>query len=296
MTMWRKFFFLFSFLVSVLGFSASFKRFVEPSISYRYYTLKQRGHVNNITVYNSNNIPLLKPTDLEKINRKIDDINLLQVGLTLKWLYDDKIYFKLFGSYGKFFTDPREEMNAFFTNMRNINALFIDERQSFNQGQFAVDLEATLGFLLFRQSGFSISPDIGIAYTILKIDATNNIRIYSFLAGLYLYYTFDRFTLSMGYHFYPKGHRNIDIQFLNQTVNGTTYSFESGKIDNGNTYGNDFSVGFEYGFATRWSWKIFYKYLEYVTHQALTNTCGGQAYIKNNYNTQKVELSVIYTW
>ncbi|NGX31562.1 MAG: hypothetical protein K940chlam8_00936 [Chlamydiae bacterium] len=289
---------IFVFLALPLMTFCNLVRIVEPSISYRFDSIKQQGDVFNITVRDAGTgALLLKPISLEKINRKIEDMNLAQVGLMIKWMYNDMIYLRLFGSYGKPFTDPREDMSAILLNNSGLTEPFVDVLQHFNQSQFAVDLEANVGFLLFKQNGWSFYPDAGFAYTIAKVTSDNQMRIYSFLFGAILTYAFERSIFSFGYHFYPRANRTLKIHFLNQTLSsGQVVSFEPGEIREGNTYGNAFFVQFSYRFAKRWHLNLKYHFLEYVTHKTCVNTFGGDAFLKNAYRTQKIEIGFLYAW
>lgn len=293
----KKCLFLF-FFFPLCVFGRHLKYSVEPSISYRFDSIKQLGSITNITAFSlGENAFFIKPIDLEKINRKVEEINLAQVGLMLKWTYNDVIYLRLFGSYGKFFTDPREKFSGVLTNNTDITIPFVNQLNKFQNGQFAIDLESNIGVCLLGQKGWFFYPDVGASLYFLKINEYNQVKYYSFMYGGIVNRSFDHNKyFSLGYHFHPYAEKTIKVKFLNKTSSGQAIEFEKGTIKNGSTYGHSFFVHLGVWFAKRWSLALKYHFLSFVTHASLNQTFGGMADLKTNYISQKIELGFFYTW
>lgn len=261
---------------------------------YRWDTITSSGALTDAAIID-NGIILLSPVSGNPITRKMNNINIWQVGAEASVLLEHCFFIGIDVSYGHLFSRPREILSgtiatsdaAFYTTFNHSIVPFSD-KQNASAASFRLGPQVRL------KGPAYLIPYFGMTYERLAFSEDNSIRTHLLNFGASIrFFLNSRFEVSAFCHYNFKGRRKEKIRL--QRHDAVTFYLPA-ELFSGNFSGPTARLKIDWLFSKRWHLGFAYTYRSFRTTDAINEGFGGTCGFKTTWRAESIDGSIRYSF
>lgn len=261
---------------------------------YRWDTITSSGALTNASIIN-NGVILLSPVSGNPVTRKLNNINVWQVGAEASALLERCFFIGIELSHGHLFSQPREILSgtvatsdAAFSKTFNHSIVPFNDKHSLSVASFHLGPQVRLKGPVY------ITPYFGFTYERLAFSEDNSIRTHlpNFGASIRFFLN-PRFQVSAFCHYNFKGRRKEKITL--QIHNGIAFYLPA-ELLSGSVHGPAARLKIDWLFSKRWRLGFAYTYRNFRTTNATNRGFGGACNFKTTWRAESIDTSIRYSF